>query len=300
MQKGVITAWFSINLNGSLVEYFHSERKLRQGEPISLYLFLLVVEVFTQLIRKNVEEMGFDYHPKCKELLLTHITFADNLFLLARATELSFKMLKQTLDEFGGMLGLRPNLMKSSIFLLGLGEVQSEALCKIMQMPKSKLIVRYLGVPLITFRLSLKGCQSNLDKMQTKIREWIVKTLSHGGRLQLVKFVLNSIQAYWSSIFILPKKLIKKIEGLMATFLWLVEAKTKYQAKVSWIDACSEVKESGLGLLNVEFWNKILVAKQIWNICQKKNSLWIKCVYSIMLKGRNFWAMQIPGDCSWQ
>lgn len=93
-------------------------------------------------------------------------------------------------------------------------------------MPKGVLPVRYLEVPLITFRLSLKDCQPTIEKIQAKIKGWVVKILSYEGRLQLVNSVLNSIHMYWGSMFILPKKLIRKMEGLMASFLWSGRIKT--------------------------------------------------------------------------
>ena len=52
-----------LNLNGSLVGYFASERGLRQGDLLSPTLFLLVMEAFSQLLNINVVQMGYDYHP---------------------------------------------------------------------------------------------------------------------------------------------------------------------------------------------------------------------------------------------
>lgn len=126
-----------------------------------------------------------------------------------------------------------------------------------MQTPKEKLLVRYLVVPLITSRLIFRDCPSIINKMQAKIRGWVVKHFNYGGRLQLVKSMLNSIHIYWSGLFIPPKKLIKKFEGLMASFLWSGEIKPKYQAKVMWTNICSEVREGGMWILNLEICNKI-------------------------------------------
>lgn len=102
------------------------------------------------------------------------------------------------------------------------------------------------------------------------MESWAVKTLSYGERLQLVKSILSSIHVYWFSIFILPQKLIKKIESMLASFLWSGELKTIYNAKVSWKEIACSVKEGGLGVMDIYTWNKSLVMKQIWFICLKK------------------------------
>lgn len=60
-------------------------------DPISPYLFLIIMEVFTMLIEGNIKKLGFDYQPKCKGLQVSHIIFADDLFLLGGATEKSIK-----------------------------------------------------------------------------------------------------------------------------------------------------------------------------------------------------------------
>lgn len=66
-----------------------------------------------------MEEMGFDYHSRCRQLSITHVTFAYDLFLLAGATKLSFEVMRKTPDDFGEMSGLWPNLRKNNVFLTG-------------------------------------------------------------------------------------------------------------------------------------------------------------------------------------
>jgi hypothetical protein len=71
-----------------------------------------------------------------------------------------------------------------------------------LKIKESKLPVRYLGVPLIVQKLTIEDCGSLLDKILGWLRNFL---LLGGCRLQL----LSSIQVFWASIFILPKKIIK-------------------------------------------------------------------------------------------
>ena len=80
--------------------------------------------------------------------------------------------------------------------------------------------MKYLGLPLITTRLSEADCKPLIDSILARIKGWIVRALSFAGRLQLITSVISSIQVFWSSLLTLPKKIINKIEQLMRNFLW--------------------------------------------------------------------------------
>ncbi|GJY05634.1 RNA-directed DNA polymerase, eukaryota, reverse transcriptase zinc-binding domain protein, partial [Tanacetum coccineum] len=78
----VTSTKFTININGKRVGYFKGGMGLRQGDPISPYLFTLVMEVLNLLIKKNIEKCGnFKYHYGCKKLEITHLCFADDLLV---------------------------------------------------------------------------------------------------------------------------------------------------------------------------------------------------------------------------
>ena len=79
--------------------------------------------------------------------------------------------------------------------------------------------MKYLGVPLLTTRLSHCDCQPLLDKIMARIQAWTSRSLSFEGGLLLLSSVLYNFQMYWCSMFIIPKYTIAKIS---ATFFGLV------------------------------------------------------------------------------
>ncbi|GKD30468.1 RNA-directed DNA polymerase, eukaryota, reverse transcriptase zinc-binding domain protein [Tanacetum coccineum] len=88
---------FTICLNGELNGFFKGGRGLRQGYPISPYLFTLVMEVFSLIMEKNIEESKvFGYHFGCKELKLPHMCFADDLLILCKGNRESIEVVKKS------------------------------------------------------------------------------------------------------------------------------------------------------------------------------------------------------------
>ncbi|GKE48587.1 RNA-directed DNA polymerase, eukaryota, reverse transcriptase zinc-binding domain protein, partial [Tanacetum coccineum] len=119
----VTTAGFTINVNGDRVGYFKEGRGLRQGDPISPYLFTLIMEVFSLMLkRKIVQEPRFQYHFGCKDIKLTHVSFADDLLVMCHGDAESVKVIKSALDEFSACSGLIPNNSKSSVFFGSLSD----------------------------------------------------------------------------------------------------------------------------------------------------------------------------------
>ena len=73
---------FSLNINGELTGYFGSTRGLRQGDPMSPYLFVLTIEAFSRLLLTRIEEAQvFEYHWRFSKKKLTHLVFVDDLML---------------------------------------------------------------------------------------------------------------------------------------------------------------------------------------------------------------------------
>jgi hypothetical protein len=93
------------------------------------------------------------------------------------------------------------------------------------------LPVRYLGIPLSSKKLSAGDCDILIQKNSGRIDSWLSKHLiTFAGRLQLISSVLYSIQMYWTSVFILPKRLSKSNKfSRCATWEEIRNKKTKVE-----------------------------------------------------------------------
>jgi hypothetical protein len=189
---------FSIALNGTLAGFFQGKKGLRQGDQISTYLFDLAMEVLSRLLEEAAcNNLDFQFHPKCAELKLTHLCFADNLLIFSAAKLNSLRVIHDVLAQFEGLSGLKSNPTKSSVFVSGLPVSTKQELLDFLQVPEGSFPVRYLGVPLITSRLSAADCESLVSKISARIDSWLVRHLSFAGQLQLITSVLFSLQVFF-------------------------------------------------------------------------------------------------------
>ena len=84
------TATFSILINGSLAGFFRSSRGLHQGDPLSLYLFVLGMNILSHLINKVVDGnfmtgCKFGIKGEEEDLVLSHLLYVDNTLLFCKA-----------------------------------------------------------------------------------------------------------------------------------------------------------------------------------------------------------------------
>lgn len=179
VRQCVCTAKYSVVINGSLEGFFQGKRGLRQGDPISPYLFLIVMEAFSALLSFRVGLGQFSYHPRCRGLNLHHLVFADDLFIMCSATVSSFTLIDQLLKDFHAFSGLKPNISKSSIFFAGVNEELKLSLKNILPNPEAFFPVKYLGVPLISTRLKVADCLVLKEKILHRIHGYSSKVLSY-------------------------------------------------------------------------------------------------------------------------
>jgi hypothetical protein len=139
---------------------------------------------------------GFSFHHRCSRLRLTHLCFADDLLIFSNVNPTSISIIKAALLEFEQLFGLCANPSKSSLFCAGLSTRMKDVLLEDLQMREGQLPVQYLGVPLISSKLSAANYSMLLDKIIGRINSWASKNLSFAGRLQLFNFVLYSLQVY--------------------------------------------------------------------------------------------------------
>ncbi|CAL1401922.1 unnamed protein product [Linum trigynum] len=225
----------------------------------------------------------------CKGIKLTHLCFADDLLVFSDRSNYGIKELQRVLDQFKLVSGLKSNPSKCEVFFGGIERAERQLRAARFGYKLGEFPVRYLGVPLISGKLSMSSCQSLIDKMVKRIRSWQVKALSYAGGNELVGTVLYSITQFWMSVFLLPKSVIKEVEKICRNFIWGVGAGVKLRANVVWQKVTYPTKEGGLGLRDLGSWNQACMIRHLWLILMQEGSLWVAWINKYKLKGRDLW-----------
>ncbi|CAN1192276.1 LINE-1 retrotransposable element ORF2 protein [Linum perenne] len=296
--KCLQSTMFSVCVNGGLVGYFSGRKGLRQGCPLSPYLFAIVMEYLSCKLNTAAEKGEYLYHPQCKRLRITHLCFADDLLLFSVASRSAIQSIWSILAQFANVSGLNFNPEKCEIFCGGVTD-EIKADIDMDFFPIGSLPVRYLGVPLITGKLSSADCRSLVDKITKHIQGWRPKCLTYVGRVQLIKSVLYSMANFWMSVFPLPKGVIAEVERLCSKFLWTGSNQSSKKAKVSWQKLVRRYEEGGLGVCDLKCWNMACSVRHIWNLFCQGGSLWVAWIRSYRIKSRNFWDLQGSQTGSW-
>ncbi|KAL0283663.1 UNVERIFIED_CONTAM: Transposon TX1 uncharacterized protein [Sesamum radiatum] len=196
IEECVTSAHYSVVVNGGVHGFFAGARGLRQGDPMSPYLFVLVMEVLHMILQQLIEQDGeFRYHWRCQDLKLFQLSFADDLILLCKADVRSVNLFSRGLDLFASLSGLHTNPQKSQLIISKAASGLRDSLLATLGFQEGLLPLRYLGLPLISARLSITDCQPLLQKIDSRIKGWEGVQISFAGRVQLIKSVLISFES---------------------------------------------------------------------------------------------------------
>lgn len=125
MQAGVSSVSFSILVNGSPKDFFKAQRGLREGDPLSHFLFVIVGEALSRMFSKALEaNLISGFRPSLGGPLVTHLHFADDTIIFFEAKKEEIRNVKVIMHCFEVVLGLRVNFFKSEMVRVGVEEDQ--------------------------------------------------------------------------------------------------------------------------------------------------------------------------------
>jgi len=181
---------FSICINGNLFGFSQGKCGVRQGDPLSPYLFIICMEYSSRLLKINTQHFGFHFHPKCQALGISHLGFTDDILLLYRCDMVSVSIILHRLNVFGETSGLVINAAKSFIFFASVSWDIKHVILSLSQFTEGSFPFKYLGVPLSPHRLLTSQFSPLIHKLELVIQSWMGKHLSYVGRLELIKSVM--------------------------------------------------------------------------------------------------------------
>ncbi|XP_077240355.1 uncharacterized protein LOC143881252 [Tasmannia lanceolata] len=290
---------FSVLINGSPCGFFSSSNGLRQGDPLSPLLFCICMEMFTCIMEEALAKGSICIPFSKRGTVISHLLFADDLLIFAEATLLTCRGIRDCIAKFSVCSGLEVNKSKSEIFFSKGQNCFKNMIINTLNISEGELPIKYLGLPLITTRLSSSDCIPLLSKIRKRISTWSSKMLTRSGRLELTRSVLNSFNLFWSAVFHIPAATLNKIEQIFRNFIWGgSEIRNSYHT-VNWATLYTPKAEGGLGIRRLQDISEACKLKQLWNIINDKQTLWSIWFKAKYIRRRNFWTLKPPQKMSW-
>ena len=241
--------------NGWASSYFTPERGVRQGCPLSPYIFILCAEVLANKIRENKDIKGITV--RGNEIKISQ--YADDTTMILDGSKKSFTSALLDLELFGEISGLRLNSKKTEILWIGACTGRQDKLCpeKDLKWVTDKL--KALGVWISSD--PMVSMEANYNEKLLKIRNclscWEYRRLSLLGKIVVLKSLIASQLVYILSPLPTKHASLDEINNMFYDFLWSGRGdKIKRDVMIS------DYKNGGLRMIDIKSFNKAL--KSTW------------------------------------
>ncbi|XP_062118476.1 uncharacterized protein LOC133832109 [Humulus lupulus] len=295
---------FSILLNGNIKGDIRPSRGLRQGDPLSSFLFLFCAEAFSSLIRRAEQEGTIEGLKFVKDKIsVSHLFFADDSMIFMEATQRDVVAFNNILNVYSRASGQLINLEKSDVsFGKCVSLEDQKKLAELLRVNLATVHGKYLGLPSFVGRNKREVFECVKDRVWKRLKGWKRSLFSAAGKEILIKAVIQAIPTYAMSCFRIPKKIIDSLHGMAARFWWGSTEKKKKIHWCKWDTLCKSKDNGGLGFRNLQVFNQAMLAKQCWRFLRNPMSLCARILKSCYFPNSSILEAKggSKGSCVWR
>jgi hypothetical protein len=180
----VSTVSYSILINGNPTGVITPSRGIRQGDPLSPYLFLLCAEGLSALLSHvdhHSQISGVPISPRGYKL--SHLFFANDILLFCRATFLEWCQIFKLLQVYEKASSQKLNGAKIAIFFSkNVGSAFKSHIQSLTGVTATKGYEKYLGLPALVGRSKMKAFTDIQGRVQRHLEGWKERFLSQAGK----------------------------------------------------------------------------------------------------------------------
>ncbi|KAL9978135.1 hypothetical protein ACROYT_G015622 [Oculina patagonica] len=282
----------AIQNNGWVSEHFILGRGVRQGCPMSPYLFIIAAEILANFIRRDKDIKGFETNEVEHKLS----QYADDTTLILDGSEGSFLRAVAVLDGFHIISGLKVNYEKTKVLWVGSAKEREPIKCDKSEISWVKGKVFALGIWFATDRKTMLRCnyEVRIKKIESVIESWQFRRLSLIGKITIIKSLLVSQLVYILTPLTTSVEALQKVNKMFFDFLW--DGKGD---KVKRIFITKDYKEGGLKMIDINKFNQSLKVSWIQKYLDPTNDGKWKFVFEDSLKkhgGRDIFTCNLHKD----
>ena len=200
--------------NGHTCQYFQIGRGVRQGDPLSPYLFIICIELLSIAIRQNDQIKGI----KIAENEIKLLQFADDLTCSLMDIKSGGELFK-LFNRFESCSGLRVNKTKTEGLWLGKNKGNSEIPFDIAW-PKTPIRILGVYVGHETTEVEKANFEKPLLSLKQTLNAWKGRCLSLKGKVLIAKTLGLSKFLFLSKVMHVPILIKNEIDWLIYNFIW--------------------------------------------------------------------------------
>ena len=294
----------SILFNGEALDPIYPSRGIRQGDPLSPYLFIMCMDYLGQLIEEKCHaNLWQPVKASQSGPSFSHLLFADDILLFAKADHINCSAIRDVLDEFCNLSGQSLSEAKSRVYFSpNVDRDTRESLSDILGFASTPSLGKYLGFPLKHAGRSTQDYNFILDRVKQKLSGWKASMLSLAGRTVLIQASSAAIPSYVMQCSSLPGKILEGIDRVNRNFLWGSSEEKKKMHWIGWHKVTKPKEEGGLGLQAAKGRNLALLAKLNWRFHTEGEALWAQVLRRKYCSGRRMRATnphKLPCSSIW-
>ena len=201
---------------GKTTKYFPLPRGARQGDPVSAYLFILVLEAVFCLIKSSHKINGLEI----KELMFLCSAYADDTTFFVGDLDSASEIFK-VFDAFSIYSGLKPNMKKCEIAGIGNLKGVKVALCEVNSIDFARETIKILGLHFsYNKRLREENFVSHIKSIENLLKIWKMRTLPIEGKINIFKALAVSKIVHLAMVIDVPSDIVQILVKMQDTFLW--------------------------------------------------------------------------------